>query len=995
MNARPRLSLLATGVGIALAQWGAGTAFADSAVGVDTALGNAMNPPGRSAVPRPLASDGFDTVRRSPTGQLYGLPYDHPAEGLKVAGWQLTGGAELGVLGGDAGIPNALFRKYKDLRNGAYLDYFELEADKADTASFIQAFGGGTGRDDQFYGVQFGRYNDWKVKLFYNETAHVFTTTYKRLYDGAGTGTQTLAGGLKPLGGATPVTSGNPTVGTGACTPAAPCWRYTGADGVAKTYSSATALTGINWTGGATVAAGTPVSANSIAGATNTYLATVPGTTELGLVRQKGGAQAEIRFTDHLRGYASYAHEQRKGERPFSINENNYNVEIAEPIDYVTHDFLTGLSYTDALYQANLRASASVFHNNISTLTVDQPFLGVATGIGAARTTTIDLYPDNQAYNLKGEFARSLPDFYKGRLTFAAAWSSSQQNDKLLLPVDPTQSSQIAAAFGSSIIPGINNPGYAINTLDLRNWDGTNGSPLSQSSANQRIDTRLFNLSLSLQPNADLSLKADARHQGTVNRGGYLAYNPLTGQFGRGFRNSSAFDLVVGSAGEPGAINVACLTPAGFAPVAGCRFNGNLGGVAQSGSGTVNAVTNPAASTNNPANVPITSPARDIRQTNLSLAADWDLGKGSSLNGLVEREEIHRSFREREKTWEDKVKLGYINRGFEEATLRLSFEESRRSGSPYAFWPVEDFGTGLSGLNWDTIVAQYFKTAAAAPGWTVSPANLAGYLARYAYTSRKSDQADRDQRSVNARVNFLPRSDLDLGVALQYKEAVYPDSGYGLEKDRTVSSNIDLNYQPSSNQQFYGYYSWQNGTRTTFGNAGTNAAGANNGCTFPVGTVLTTDEAVAQCAQQVWLAAAAWSGDTQDRNEVLGAGFQTAIGSLRLGVDYSVSFGKTSLRYGYGPNVLTAPLAAAAAASPLTDISLIQNTLSANLLIPIQPKVTARLFYRYEAGRVRDWHYAGVPIGASAAENQATVQLDAGAQNYRTNVFGVLFQFQL
>ena len=54
-----------------------------------------------------------------------------------------------------------------------------------------------------------------------------------------------------------------------------------------------------------------------------------------------------------------------------------------------------------------------------------------------------------------------------------------------------------------------------------------------------------------MKPASILDIKADFRYRGTLNKGGYTAYNPLTGQFGRGFRNSTGFDLVVGSAGDP------------------------------------------------------------------------------------------------------------------------------------------------------------------------------------------------------------------------------------------------------------------------------------------------------------------------------------------------------------------------------------------------------------------------------------------------------------
>lgn len=73
----------------------AGSARADSATGVDTALGNALNPPGRPGIPRVRAEEDTDTVRRSPTGQMYGMPYERAdQEGVaEDGGWRFTGNA--------------------------------------------------------------------------------------------------------------------------------------------------------------------------------------------------------------------------------------------------------------------------------------------------------------------------------------------------------------------------------------------------------------------------------------------------------------------------------------------------------------------------------------------------------------------------------------------------------------------------------------------------------------------------------------------------------------------------------------------------------------------------------------------------------------------------------------------------------------------------------------------------------------------------------------
>ena len=986
MLSRARRQVFPACLGLIAAQLVAGTARADSATGVDTALGNTLNPPGRSGIPRIRAEEDADTVRHSPTGQMYGMPYDRADQDgvAEDGGWRFTGNASAGVVYVD-GDRAALFRKYTDLSTGFYLSHFEGEVTKAPTGNYLQVSGGGANHTDQYYGAQFGQYNGWKVKLFYNETPHVFTDTYKSLYNGAGTGQLTLAGGLSPNGGAKPLTSGSFTAGqtnyfgaASTCSATAPCWQYTAPDGVTRTFSNATAPTGINWTGSG-AAAPQPVSPNSIAGSINSYLNTVPGTQELGLVRRKGGLSAEVRLAEGWKAYATAAVERRNGTRPFSMNENNYTVEIPEPIDYTTFDMLAGLTYADPVMQGNIRATGSIFRNNIGTLTVDQPWLSAATGLGAAQTTIFDLYPNNGAFNIKGEFGRTLP-FLKTRLTANAAWGTSQQNDTLLMPMDQSQSAQIAAAMGSTVIRGVNNSGYATNTLDLNNWNGVNGNPLSQSSSKQRIDTVLLNAGVAMKPVDAFDLKADFRYRGTYNSGGYTAYNPLTGQFGRGFRNSTSFDLVAGSSGDPGAIGVPCYAPAGYTAPAGCVFNGNAGVTGQS--------------TNNPANVPVVNPPRDVKTLNYVLSAGYDLGKIGSLSLAGDHEDIFRTYRERKQTWENKVKVGYVTKGLDWATIRLSYEGGWRRGTSYDFWPVGDFGTGLPGLDWNTIVTQYSQAATGA-GWTIAPAALQGYLSRYAADSRKYDLADRNQNVVNARVNMMPTTDLDLALSFQFKDATYPSSRYGTKGDQVTTLNAEAGYQPMTHLQMGAFYTWQTSSRAMRANTGTNAAGANNTCTFAAGSAPSSvQDAVNQCAQQVWLDDSTWNLRARDQNHVAGVNVQSSFGPVQLGVDYRLSFSKSNVSYDYGPNVLTAAQAAVAGTG-FPDMTLTQHTVTAHALIAIHRRVSLHFFYVHETGVISDWHYANLPVGASAAENQATVLLDGGPKNYHTNVVGMLFQFKL
>ena len=972
MTARPRMKSLAACVGIALAQWG-GSALADSAVGVDTAIGNAMNPPGRSAVPRTMAPDSDDTVRRSPSGQLYGVPHEQPEERSKTAGgWEYSGIAEGGVIGGDANQKNAQFRQYKDPKNGAALNYFEVEADKPDSAAFIQTFGGGIGQKDQFYSVQFGRYNDWKVKLFYNETSHVFTDTWKSLFSGEGSGTITTG-----LEAPAMVKSGNPSVGSGACTALAPCWSYAG-----KTYSNATALAAINGiTGTANASTGAmPASGTTpqsgMAKAIADKLAATPES-ELVLVRKKAGARADMALTDNWKAYASYSREARTGARPLAMNDGNISTVIAEPINYTTHEFLGGLHYADALTQANLRASASLFRNNISTLNVQYPLLSAATANGVLQTGSYDLYPNNNAFNLKAEFARSLPDFYKGRINATVSWGTSRQNDDLLAPISDAQNAQLAAA-GVTTWTGTS-AGYAANSALISNWNTT--AALSQSTGKQRIDTTLVDLGFSLRPSDALGVKASYRYYDSANHGGYAAYNPLTGQFGRGIADGNGIgnmDLVVGLA--PGAASGAagsCYVPPGYASntlIATCRFG--LAGVVTNG-----------------ANVPVFGQARSTQQTNSGVSADYDLARAQSLTAALEREDFHRTFRERADTWEDKFKLGYSNRDLGDTTLRTSFEADRKRGGDYQYRTFADLGTGLPGLDVATQIAN-----AGTQGYAAIAASL---FSRYSSYFRKYDQADRDQKIYNARVNYMARDDLDIGATVQAKDITYPNSFYGLEKDFQNSLTIDLNYQPSLGQSVYGFYSFQQSRKAMNLNSGV-ASITNTACT----AANLAQYGFAACSDNIngnngaRPLSSAWSSDNHDRNNVLGLGYQGEYGSIRFGIDYTFSSSTTNISYTYGSTALsnvaaTQAAAALLAGSALPSMTFVQQTLNFNVLFPINKKLSMRVFDRYESGRVVDWHYDSVITGAVANYDSGTLLMDTGPQNYHNNVIGVLFQFKL
>ncbi|MBI1887244.1 MAG: MtrB/PioB family outer membrane beta-barrel protein [Nitrosomonadales bacterium] len=928
MNIRPRRKNLACCISLACIAMAMQPAHADSAYGVDAILGNAFNTGYAGGQRDPDATPS----KHTPTGQLYGVPY---ARDEAVAG-ATSGWVEIGILSSGADEKAALFRKYKDPQSGLYLNSFGMTTE-SDNARFLDITGGGVGNDDQFYSLSVGRYNDWKVKAFYSETPHVFTSTYRNLWSGTGTANLTL----------------NPPLVAG---PVAP----------------ATAATTDIAIGNAALA--TPYS-------------------ELSLIRKKGGIRADMNLQDNWKVFASYSNEKRDGARPFGMvsagGGGTGGVEIPESIDYDTHDFLAGIQYSDALNSATLQAAASLFRNNVGTMTVGNPmFLNAANGIVAAGgvgpfpRAVFDLYPDNDYYNLKGEYARELPDMMKGRFTGVVSLSQSKQNDNL--------------------IPSTSYAGATVNAIAGGAWDTV--ASLSQPTANLKVDINMADFGLSLKPVDDLDVKGKIRYYETQTNSNYQACNPLTGQFGRLTNDGSGAAMfnalqtngTAMTAGQAAALNA-------FMAANGCNEAALASYLVANG-------LVPAAG-----NVNIRSIPYAYKQMNYTLGADYQLGNSNSINANYERETLERQHRERAETWEDKIKLGYVNRGLENGTLRLSFENDRLRGTPYISDPYDPFYSASLG--------------------SPNTGNLA--MTSWIHVNslhRKFDLADRDQNILNGRFNYMVRPDLDAGVSFQLKTAKYPDAVFGLDgrnKQEQNSLNFDLTWQPSAQMTVSGYYAYQDGkseqngiqqnacvvgTTYNFWSDGSistvpqTAAQLAAGVTLVSTTTVTSANFLATCGtasatSPLYATSRAWNVAQKNQSDTLGLGFKFDFSNMTvLDVNYTYSSNRTKISYAYNPYALGILTSGAPTAAQLltlgligggfSDLVLTQNVVDASVLVPFTKQSSVRVLGRFEAGRIRDWHYDGVAANPTPGTNQQTY-LDSGPQHYRTYVLGVMYQYKM
>ena len=913
MNIRSCRPVITLGIGVLLST----ASLAQAGGGQDATPGNAMNPRAVSSIVE-KDPEGLGIVEhsRTPTGLLTATPV-LVKEASKTSGgllYRMT--VELGGIGAGGDEHAAKFREYKDLDSGLYLNNFTVMLEKPASAFHLDAVGGGVARTDQFYGVDLGKYNTWRVRGYFNETPHVFTSTYQSLWSGVDSATLTL-NGLRPGG----TTDANTT--------------------------QANMLLAI---------AATPDS-------------------DLELSRKRSRARVDFTLPANWKAFATYSGEHRDGSRPFAAvfggAGGGGNVEIPESIDYHTQDVLTGLQYASGPTSLNVQFAASFFQNDISTLTFENPLFITTNTIAGVPATTftqgrIDLYPDNHYYNLKAEVARKFPQFLKSRVTGVFALGRSEQNDDLL---------------PWSIEPLI---GGTINGVPTANaWNAT--ASLSRLSADAQIDTTLAAATILLNPARALEVRGRIRYYDTDNSKEYVACNPLTGQWGRLLNNGSGGsfvtpNLTVGN-NPPGTLatgyngtgcSYAAVQALGLAPSAG--------------------------------DVPIRSVPWEYRQLNSEVSADYRLNRTNSLEGGFEHENFRREYREREKTWEDKIRVGYVNRDTATGTVRVSYEYGRRRGSEYVSNPFMDFYSISLG-----------------PVPTAATTNMATWF-RNVEQLRKFDLADRNQHVLNARFNYGIGPALDASVGLQVRDAEFPTSEYGRnDHQKLTTPSVEINWQPTPATNAYAFYSFQDGGQRqaglqqnacvmgnfyyffSDGTVQTNATGVPPA--GPAGTSLLGTEQVqpanfrslcgrASATSPLFPNSRTWTVSHDDSNTVTGLGFHYQLGRVLTELGYTYSNGRTKIRYEYNPAALgLSAVQVALAGDGWPDLTFRQNFLDANAVLPLYRRLSLRVLYRYEDGRIRDWHYNGVSINPMPANNGA--YLDFGPQDYKVHVFGALFRYEL
>lgn len=460
----------------------------------------------------------------------------------------------------------------------------------------------------------------------------------------------------------------------------------------------------------------------STAAAVNAALAnTTPS--DLRIERDKAGLIFKYRFDDAFDAVIQVSNEWRNGTQPFGATFGypfqDGATQIVQPIHYRTLDLTGTLRYRGEQTQANLTYTSSIFRNDLQSLTWQNP--GLTTPLPLGR---LSLPPGNEYYSFRGDFATALtPDM---RFIASLTYSLMRQNDSLLPPT-----------VNSGIIHGV------ATAIDLSQWNTT--AALSQRTAHAAINTFRAFAQFEYTPLPGLTLNFTLRDNSEDNLTNYVAFNPLTGQYGY-----IAID---------GGLSF-------FIP--------RLSGVYEPDvPGSVVQIRNTPFANDN---------------LELSANAGYRVTSHLNLDVAYTHNEIRHSAREVPDASDNRARIQLVSSGNSWGTIRASYEFGSLSGSDYTSNPY----------------TPYYSTAL--PGY--QPLLPGGDEPFTLSDLRKFDVGDRTEHKLRLQSNFILSPKTDLQFTGSFSSDNY-DAQYGLRASDDFDFNTAFAYQISLATTFSAYYSLQ------------------------------------------------------------------------------------------------------------------------------------------------------------------------------------------
>lgn len=370
-----------------------------------------------------------------------------PLYGFAKEDAAVSGKAGVTVRTVDGERDSSKFEEYREIPDGVSGEV-DIKYKKKESY-FLEFKAKDIAEDDQNLKLRIGKYGRYRIEVIYDKIPHRFAYDAKTLYGGVGTGSLELSDRMK------------------------------------SDLQSST-------------------SSKDLANRINDYFSGA-SSTDLELFRKTGKVNIDLMAFDPINFRVEFKKEEREGTRPFSGSFGFGNViEIPEPIDYDTTSLNLIAEYAKKKFYLNASYYLSIFENNISTLTWENPYRVTDSTTSTAYSATyaagaskglVDLYPDNryQSISLTGSL-KDLP--LKSRLSATASWGWMEQDNELVAYTTNTAIKK-GAESGTAGVP------VPFNAFDK--------ASLPESKIDAKVDTSLYNILLTSRPLHFMNLKARYR----------------------------------------------------------------------------------------------------------------------------------------------------------------------------------------------------------------------------------------------------------------------------------------------------------------------------------------------------------------------------------------------------------------------------------------------------------------------------------------------------
>ena len=331
-------------------------------------------------------------------------------EAPEILDWKVTGAVEAGGMISAGERSSSKFNEYRDMDNG-FIGRLSLTGEKRDQPYFFRFRAINPARDDQGYDGALGQYGLFRLDLGFDRIPHVLSNTARTIYQLNDGGVFTLPPTLRPA--------------IAADTNAGPCGTL------------------IRWNCPVEYGASSPAIGVAQRNFTRDTINGLLRPVDLSFNTDVARADLRLSPTEDWRFDVGYSNIRRQGFRPAGVvigSPGGSITELAIPIENFTHEVKVGAEYTRPTWGVQLNYLGSIFRNEFTGYTWDNPGYFGATDspdfAGAARAVRVNqgqvsALPDNLAHTFSGTGTVALP--WRTRVSGTFAYTLLRQDEPFLL----------------------------------------------------------------------------------------------------------------------------------------------------------------------------------------------------------------------------------------------------------------------------------------------------------------------------------------------------------------------------------------------------------------------------------------------------------------------------------------------------------------------------------------------------------------------------------